>query len=60
MAFFLPAIGILMLISGVCILRDIIFLISGKSNNGNDDLNDDFGNDNLNGRIKEDFNDFTL
>jgi hypothetical protein len=49
-----------MLISGVCILRDIIFLISGKSNNGNDDLNDDFGNDNLNGRIKEDFNDFRL
>jgi hypothetical protein len=60
MAFFLPAIGILILLSGVCILRDIIFLMSGKSNIGNEDLNGDFGNDNLNGRVKEDFNDFTL
>lgn len=64
MAFFLPAIGIVILISGVCILRDIIFLMSGKSNNGNEDLNGDFGNDfgddTLNERVKEDFNDFTL
>ena len=52
MAFFLPAIGILILLSGVCILRDIIFLMSGKSNIGNEDLNGDFGNDNLNGRVK--------
>lgn len=60
MAFFLPAIGILILISGVCILRDIIFLMSGKSNSGNEDLNGDFGDDTLNERVKEDFNDFTL
>jgi len=60
MAFFLPAIGIVILISGVCILRDIIFLMSGKSNNGNEDLNGDFGDDTLNERVKEDFNDFTL
>jgi len=60
MAFFLPAIGIVILISGVCILRDIIFLMSGKSNSGNEDLNGDFGDDTLNERVKEDFNDFTL
>ena len=60
MAFFLPAIGVVILISGVCILRDIIFLMSGKSNSGNEDLNGDFGDDTLNERVKEDFNDFTL
>ena len=59
-SFFAPVIGILLLLSGFSIIRDIFVLMLYGSENTAASDHDDFDDEMINKSPDEDFNDFTL